>query len=657
MNNNKTPLSLVSIKFNVCHSRGSLAKSLVDESSFDDRSDFAIDFRLRDLAVLLAFSNERVLKSDKAPGIRRNVSVSLIDDTDSRVLSTIILKVNIHRGELTGTYRVDFPFIYYNIVWNHSFKVVVREVASGRELGGRAFHLFDEGYGRHCFDRRISECFQSSLGGLARLGVSAFYRSFHAELPGHYAVRFRLHALFADAFANTPWRMPEMEVRIHYPDGSMDSRFGVLECEDYDMGEYQIEMPFFLKCSQRGIGYAELRCLNDPVAGFVFCTDSDEIPLAWDGEDLRCIDEYSLESVVQRYRVSINKEENDDANSTDDDLSNALMEFLDSQLGDDATEQENGESCDETEVDHSQNAPEGAASDDASDRDAEQTIMRSLSHLVGLKSVKDKLSTYEKIVKFNKMRVDNNLTVNPLPLHAMFQGSPGTGKTTVAKRMGIMLRRAGVLSRGHVVIKERATLLGPNYSNEETNTINAIEEAQGGILFIDEAYQLYQPDDPRDPGKFVIEALMTALADESRRDWMLILAGYSDEMKRMFEMNPGLRSRIPDSNIYVFDDFTESELMEIAENYLGRNNYVLSSDAHEALSKRLASDYSRRDKNFGNARHVINLIQTEILPRMAVRVVSESDINAEKLSMIQSCDIPAPVGMVQVKRPHIGFRA
>ena len=150
---------------------------------------------------------------------------------------------------------------------------------------------------------------------------------------------------------------------------------------------------------------------------------------------------------------------------------------------------------------------------------------------------------------------------------------------------------------------------------------------------------------------------MTALADDSRRDWMLILAGYTDEMKRMFEMNPGLKSRIPDSNIYVFEDFTEAELMDIADNYLRRHNYTLAPDAHAALSQRLAADYSARDKNFGNARHVINMIQTEILPQMAVRVVSQPVITPESLSEIQACDIPAPVKTISPTRPLIGFRA
>lgn len=283
--------------------------------------------------------------------------------------------------------------------------------------------------------------------------------------------------------------------------------------------------------------------------------------------------------------------------------------------------------------------------------------MHSLSRLTGLRNVKEKLAVYEKLVRFNKLRAESGLAVTSLPLHAMFMGAPGTGKTTVAKMMGVMLRRAGVLSRGHVIVKERATLMGPNYSNEESNTLQAIEDAQGGILFIDEAYQLYQPNDPRDPGKFVIETLLDALADETKRDWMLILAGYPDEMRRMFDMNPGLKSRIPDSNVYIFEDFSEGELMEIAENYLDRNNFTLTDEARTALTNRLAYDHKNRDKTFGNARHVMNLIQTEILPAMAVRVMSSSEETIPSISEIHASDIPAAISKATKNRQRLGFTA
>jgi len=344
----------------------------------------------------------------------------------------------------------------------------------------------------------------------------------------------------------------------------------------------------------------------------------------------------------------IEAEEFEADSELDDPFERALQEFIDSQQKDDAKEEERSNSEDEE-------TSSEKTEDSQPPSETQVSPLRALDRLTGLKAVKEKLAAYEKLMLFNKMRLDKGLPTLKLPLHAMFLGSPGTGKTTVAKRMGLMLRRAGVLSKGHVVVKERATLLGQNYSMEETNTLKAIEEAQGGILLIDEAYQLCQPNDPRDPGKFVIETLLTALADESNRDWMLILAGYPDEMKLMFDMNPGFKSRIPESNIYVFDDFSETELMEIAERYLEYNAFSLSSSAREALAQRLGRDYTNRDKTFGNARHVINLIQTEILPTMAVRVVSSPGVDTAGLSEIQACDIPQPSPNCRISRPHIGY--
>ncbi len=148
------------------------------------------------------------------------------------------------------------------------------------------------------------------------------------------------------------------------------------------------------------------------------------------------------------------------------------------------------------------------------------------------------------------------------------------------------------------------------------------------------------------------------MQSDSSRDWMLILAGYPEEMKRMFRMNPGFESRIPQSNIYVFDDFTASELMEIAEKYLARHQYTLTPDARDALyARRFSADYSRRDRTFGNARHVVNLIQTAILPAMAVRVVSSDPAGRLSLSEIQASDIPLAAKPVCPPRERIGFRA
>lgn len=284
-------------------------------------------------------------------------------------------------------------------------------------------------------------------------------------------------------------------------------------------------------------------------------------------------------------------------------------------------------------------------------------LLKSMDFLVGLDNVKNKLSEYEKMVRFNSWRLRLHLPSVTAPLHAMFLGSPGTGKTTVAKMMGVMLRRAGLLSRGHVVVRERSTLLGPNYSDEQTLTLKALDEAEGGILFIDEAYQLYQPADPRDPGHFVLDTLLSALSDELRRDWMLIMAGYTKEMRRMFDMNPGLASRFPENNIYVFEDLNMPQLMEVARRYLADNEYTLSPEACQALCRRISADYDMRTSSFGNARYVRNLIQTEIIPAMAMRVVNSGVCDSSALTLILPEDIPAPIATPQgVCRP-MGFVA
>ena len=212
----------------------------------------------------------------------------------------------------------------------------------------------------------------------------------------------------------------------------------------------------------------------------------------------------------------------------------------------------------------------------------------------------------------------------------------------------------GILSKGHVVVRERSSLIGKLYGSEEESTLEALKEAQGGILFIDEAYQLINEHDPRDPGRHVINTLLSKLSDESNRDWMLILAGYPKQTLRLYDINPGLKSRIPDTNIYTFEDFSQQELMEIAENYFTQNQYTLSEKAREALASRLNADFINKDESFGNARHVMNLIQTNIIPAMAARVISSHSTN--DLTTILECDIPRPINNENSNRRRIGFQ-
>lgn len=629
------PMSLSEILLCAYGPNCDLAHSYPAAELFDARGDFVMDEHQTALAVLLTLTNDRRMASRDVPGLRRRISVSIIDTTASRVVNVATSGVTIPRDSLSATVRVDVPFCYTDVIPSHYYKISVRDELNGVLLGERGFQMYDIA----AIGKEPSDWYRAERGGLLRENSYSFdfLRSVDAADMTYCFVRFDV----APRFRESPLILPELEIRVYFPDGKVVSRFFTPQVDEADFYEHYVQMPFYVNSDRRGICYAELLCMDYAIAGFAFSTAGPEIQGEYFGTELYCLDSYSLEASEERWqrtRSALNSGQDDASKSdsseteSDFDFDQALDRFISSEYS--RLEKEEIEST---------------------SKDA--CVMDELDALIGLRSVKEKLHVYEKMVLFNSLRKTEGLPCPPIPLHAMFLGSPGTGKTTVARMMGRLLKQAGVLESGHVVVRERSTLLGPNYSMEETNTLKAIEEAKGGILLIDEAYQLYQPNDPRDPGKFVIEALMTALADETKRDWMLILAGYPEQMMRMFEMNPGLKSRIPESNIYTFEDFTEDELMQIADRYFESNRFSLSPDARVALSGRLGLDHSLRDGSFGNARHVINMIQTDILPAMAQRVMTEGTADIRSLTLIQAGDIPSRPREDRASRRRVGFRA
>ena len=556
---------------------------------FTDRRDFLFSGLTSGIAVRIDLTNETYF-TEKQRGARRKLKVSLVDITDRVPVCEKIEPIYLTKNDPYGYNVVDFPCSEVVFRPSHSYRVSVTDISTGIVLAEEAFNLFDH------IELGEPADWYTVERGFVNLNGERFALRAVKQCDFDCEATFLVSKNIKEYLAV----LPELEIRVYPPNGG-SANIALEEptvCR-YNSDFLQVKCPFNTIDYPEGVYYAELRCMEVRLAGFVFLAGDDNEAGLWAGDELACLDERTPEAFEQRYR----------------------------QL---------------TGVDATPTVAPGP----------EPSMLAPLDHLTGLRSVKTKLLTYERIVRFNKMRTDSGLPTSDTPLHAMFLGAPGTGKTTVAKLMGQMLKRAGVLSVGHVVVRERGNLLGQNYNSEAENTMDAIEKAQGGILFIDEAYSLYQPNDPRDPGKFVIETLLTALADESRRDWMLILAGYPEEMRRMFEMNPGFRSRIPQSNIYVFDDFTEDELMEIAQNYLAEQQYVLTAEAAEALRERLRADWTARDHKFGNARHVLNLIQTEILPAMALRVTEAS--GAVSLTEILAADIPA-AEVAARPRPRIGY--
>lgn len=611
--------------------------ALISQFPFDDRSDFIADNTLGGIVVRIAFCNERY-----DSGVRRNIVLNLVDVTTRCEVASKTLKLNIRKQEWDKELHAYFS--HEHITSGHTYKLVICDPAATQTLAERVFHLINPLSLPH-----PAEWYRVCDGCLRPAWESNLYKTIRTEDGQSYYVRFNVEYKLGYLFSSVK---PELELHLHLPDGEetvVDFREPMcLSKDDYKENLWCVEFPFTTSFDCNGVFYAELLCMEYPIAGFSFDTNVDDEHGKWFGEDIEPLDEYSLDAASMRWAINTPRAE-DGQMSEPIDFDKLLDDFISEQNANPVLESQSDEGSDSSEE------SEKSDSEIQVESSNDNTLLPSLDNLTGLRSVKKKLSVYERVVRFNKMRSDKGFSTTPTPLHAMFLGSPGTGKTTVAKMMGVMLSRVGILSKGHVVVRERATLLGQNYNSESEKTLSAIEEAQGGILFIDEAYQLYQPNDSRDPGKFVIETLLTALADESNRDWMLILSGYPDMMRRMFEMNPGFKSRIPDSNIYIFDDFTELELMEIAENYLIRHNYTLSVDARQAFTQRLNADYINRDKNFGNARHVINMIQTEILPSMAVRVTNQGIVDETSLTEIQMTDIPAPKVKSNVPRSRIGF--
>ena len=623
MNNLNSNLLISSILTDVYDPADDLATEFPGDHLFDDRSDFVADLYQQGLAVLISYIADPRMP---AAGGFCKLRVSLLRSRNAEPLGTSVVAAELPEAGCKGCCRVDFPFPYATATFTGTYSIEVRDDETDTLLAEKTIHVWRP----KLYGLRVDDWFTCVAACIERLGSGVAHKALRVDAPDYVLVRFILNLALPCATEPTP----EFEVRVWMPDGTVASRFCRPvwnEADEY----YYLDAPLLVTPSGKGVCYAEAISMDNQFAGFVFSTDSDDMRGVVEADDLECMDEYTLDEAVRRfYKRPLPAEEEEEL--SDADFDRLLDEFIASETA----------ALDTSE-----------SSDMSESSDSSESFSAALDSLTGLRNVKEKLDAYHKLVEFNRMRIAGGLPVLSVPLHAMFMGSPGTGKTTVASMMGKMLARAGILSKGHVVVHERSTLIGTNYGSEEAKTREAIEEAQGGILFIDEAYQLFQPNDPRDPAKFVMEALLTALADESRRDWMLILAGYPDEMKRMFEMNPGLRSRIPESNIYVFDDFSENELMEIAENYLGKNRYTLTAEARSALCARLRSDYAHRDRTFGNARHVINMIQTDIIPAMAARVINSGDASASSLSEIRANDIPACTAPAAAPRRRVGYTA
>jgi probable Rubsico expression protein CbbX len=257
--------------------------------------------------------------------------------------------------------------------------------------------------------------------------------------------------------------------------------------------------------------------------------------------------------------------------------------------------------------------------------------------LVGLRPVKARIREIAALLLVDKLRKDLGLTSATPTLHMSFTGNPGTGKTTVALRMADILHRLGYVRSGHLVSVTRDDLVGQYIGHTAPKTKEVLKKAMGGVLFIDEAYYLYRPENERDYGQEAIEILLQIM--ETRRDdLVVILAGYADRMDRFFASNPGFRSRI--AHHIDFPDYAPEELMAIAELMLAGQNYRFSAAAKEAFARYVAT--RMQQPHFANARSIRNALDRARL-RQAVRLFETRDrlLTAEDLMTIDAAEVLA----------------
>jgi len=262
-----------------------------------------------------------------------------------------------------------------------------------------------------------------------------------------------------------------------------------------------------------------------------------------------------------------------------------------------------------------------------------EDILHELDHLIGLSDVKKIVREIYAFIEIQHRREKEHLHTEPLVLHMIFKGNPGTGKTTVARILSKFFREIGILSRGHLIEVERADLVGEYIGHTAQKTREQVKKASGGILFIDEAYSLARGGE-KDFGKEAIDLLVKAMEDH-KNEFILILAGYQKEMEGFLETNPGLNSRFP---IHIdFPDYSTQELLTIAQQMLTARQYSISIDTTATLLTLLAAHQNTVHENFGNARTVRNIIEKAIR-RQAVRLMAKGSTTKEELLFIEGVD-------------------
>ena len=269
-----------------------------------------------------------------------------------------------------------------------------------------------------------------------------------------------------------------------------------------------------------------------------------------------------------------------------------------------------------------------------------EELLKEVDSLIGLEGVKKSIHENITYLNFTKLRKEKGFDDGSvISLHSVFTGNPGTGKTTVVKKLGKIYHKMGLLSKGHVYEVDRSVLVGEYIGQTAPKVKKAIDEARGGILFIDEAYSLARSgEDSKDFGKEVIEVLLKEMSD-GKGDLAVIVAGYPKEMSVFIDSNPGLKSRF--SDYFHFEDYLPDELFQIALYAASQKQLTIAEDAKFYLQEQLTDAYRRRDNSFGNARFV-NAVIEEAKQDMGIRLMKSTSMDSltkEDLSTLTLADL------------------